>query len=133
MPLNICGCWRSARSIWRLGRAVIFTAKAKSPTAASLSPPATSSCIPKAEAGKKSHGHYQRGALLGELAMIAPGRRPCHATATTESEAIRISRAAFMRVLGEYPDVARSLHRKVAADLQGLVEKVGRLGPSFLD
>ena len=85
------------------------------------------------EAGKKSHGHYQRGALLGELAMIAPGRRPCHATATAESEVIRISRAAFMRVLGEYPDVARALHKKVAADLHGLVEKVARLGPSFLD
>jgi hypothetical protein len=38
-----------------------------------------------------------------------------------------------MRVLGEYPDMALSLHRKVAADLHGLVEKVGRLGPSFLD
>lgn len=85
------------------------------------------------ETGRKSHGRYKRGALLGELAMIAPGRRPCHATATVESEVIRISRAAFMRVLGEYPDIALSLHKKVSADLRGLVEKVARLGPSFLD
>ena len=28
--------------------------------------------------------------------------------------------------------MARALHKKVAADLQGLVEKVARLGPSSL-
>jgi CRP-like cAMP-binding protein len=85
------------------------------------------------ESGRQSHGRYQRGALLGELAMIAPGRRPCHATATVESEVIRISRAAFMRILNEYPDVARRLHSRIAGDLGALVEKVARLGPSFLE
>jgi hypothetical protein len=29
--------------------------------------------------------------------------------------------------------MARALHKKVAADLHGLVEKVARLGPSFLE
>ena len=82
---------------------------------------------------RESHGRFRRGALLGELALIAPGARPANATAATEAQVIRISRAAFMRVLGEYPDLAMALHRKISADFQGLAAKVARLGPSFRD
>ena len=83
--------------------------------------------------GNQSHGRYKRGALIGELALIAPGRRPSNATAATEAEVVRISRAMFMRILNEYPDLARHLHTRIAADLSAMVAKVARLGSSFSD
>ena len=83
--------------------------------------------------GKQSHGRYKRGALLGELALIAPGRRPTFATAATESEVIRISRSSFLRIMTEYPEVAHLLHKRLSGDLTGMVRKIARLGPSFSD
>ncbi len=83
--------------------------------------------------GKRSHGRYNRGALIGELALIAPGRRPAFATAVTEAEVIRISRSSFLRILSEYPDLARALHARLTGELTGMIRKIVRLGPSFLD
>jgi CRP-like cAMP-binding protein len=81
--------------------------------------------------GTQSHGRYGRGALLGELALIAPSRRPVNATAATEAEVVRISRSVFMRILGEYPDIAAKLHKRITAELSGMASKVAKLGPSF--
>jgi CRP-like cAMP-binding protein len=85
------------------------------------------------ENGKQDHGRFGRGALLGELALIASARRPVNATAVTEAEVIRISRSVFMRILGEYPDIAAKLHQRISAELSGMASKVAALGPRFSD
>jgi CRP-like cAMP-binding protein len=85
------------------------------------------------ESGKQDHGRFGRGALLGELALIAPSRRPVNATAATEAEVVRISRSVFMRILGEYPEIAAKLHKRISAEFTGMAAKVAKLGPSFSD
>jgi CRP-like cAMP-binding protein len=85
------------------------------------------------EHGTESHGRFGRGALLGELALIAPSRRPVNATAATEAEVVRISRSVFMRILGEYPEVAVKLHKRISAELTGMASKVVGLGAKFSD
>jgi CRP-like cAMP-binding protein len=85
------------------------------------------------ESGKQNHGRFGRGALLGELALIAPSRRPVNATAATEAEVVRISRSVFMRILGEYPDVAAMLHKRISIELTSMASKVAKLGASFSD
>lgn len=81
--------------------------------------------------GRQGLGLYRRGALLGELCLIAPGKRPTSAVAASEAEVIRVSRAVFTRILNEYPDIARQLHKRISGELKALVDKVARLGPSF--
>lgn len=83
------------------------------------------------ERGNESHGRFGRGALLGELALIAPSRRPVNATAATEAEVVRISRSVFMRILGEYPEVAVKLHKRISTEMTGMASKVVRLGAKF--
>ena len=74
-----------------------------------------------------------QGAILGELALIAETRRLTYAAAETEVELIRLNRTLFRRILEEYPAVAADLHRRIAADLQTLIQKIERVGPRFAD
>jgi CRP-like cAMP-binding protein len=85
------------------------------------------------ERGNEIHGRFGRGALLGELALIAASRRPVNATAATEAEVVRISRSVFMRILGEYPEVAAKLHQRISTDLTGMASKIVRLEARFSD
>jgi CRP-like cAMP-binding protein len=71
------------------------------------------------------------GAVLGELALIAQTRRLTYAAAETDVEAIRLNRTLFRRILEEYPEVAEDLHRRIAADLQELIQKIEGLAPRF--
>lgn len=59
-----------------------------------------------------------RGALVGELALIAPGARPATATAREPCEVLKIARPLFARLFSEYPDLARKLHARLAARVQ---------------
>ncbi len=50
-----------------------------------------------------------RGALIGEIALLASGERPVHAIARTDSQLIVLPRALMHRLLSEYPDAAQRL------------------------
>ncbi len=54
------------------------------------------------------------GALLGELALVMPMRRPSTATALEYSTVIRINRGLFQRVLESDPAAARRLRDEFA-------------------
>jgi CRP-like cAMP-binding protein len=54
------------------------------------------------------------GALLGELALVVPMRRPSTATALEYSTVVRIARSLFQRVLESDPDAARRLRDEFA-------------------
>mgnify|MGYP001424702949 CR=1 FL=1 len=56
-----------------------------------------------------------RDPLIGELALMAPIKRPATATALEPSSVLRISRSLFQRVLESHPEAARRLRDEVAA------------------
>jgi CRP-like cAMP-binding protein len=64
------------------------------------------------------------GTLIGELALVAPMRRPSSALALEYSTVIRIARSLFRRVLESDPDAAQRLRdefanrsRQIASDI----------------
>src|SRR5438105_11770648 len=58
-----------------------------------------------------------RGEYFGEIALLDEhGRREATATAETDLHALSLSRTAFVRLLGQYPEARRAL-RSVADDL----------------
>lgn len=65
-----------------------------------------------------------RGALIGELALIDDIRRPATATATEPTELLKIARGLFRRLFDEYPDLARSLHGRLAARVQANIDEL---------
>lgn len=82
--------------------------------------------------GKRSvSGRAGPGALLGELALIAGGTRPTSAVAVHDTEVIRLGRTIFRRILEEYPELAATLHRRIAGELNDLVSRLERVRTKF--
>jgi CRP-like cAMP-binding protein len=69
-------------------------------------------------------GRAGPGALLGELSLIAGGKRPTSAVAVHDTEVIRLGRTLFRRILEEYPDLAVILHKRIAGELNELVSRL---------
>lgn len=67
------------------------------------------------------------GAVLGELAVIAPTRRLSNAMAAVESRVMAIERKSFRRILEEYPELPEQLQRRLALEFQSMVEKLEKL------
>ncbi|WP_163265215.1 cyclic nucleotide-binding domain-containing protein [Chelativorans alearense] len=65
------------------------------------------------------------GAMLGELALIAESERLTGAVAQTDVKVIRLSRSMFRRILEEFPETAVKLHRRIAANLQAMLTRIG--------
>jgi CRP-like cAMP-binding protein len=76
-------------------------------------------------------GQAGPGAILGELALIADTRRLTSASAATDSVVLRLNRRMFRRILEEYPDIAVTLHRLIADDLQAMIRRIEDLAPRF--
>jgi CRP-like cAMP-binding protein len=76
-------------------------------------------------------GHAGPGAILGELALIADTRRLTSASAANDSVVLRLNRKMFRRMLEEYPDIAVTLHRRIAEDLQAMIRRIEDLAPRF--
>jgi CRP-like cAMP-binding protein len=55
------------------------------------------------------------GTLLGELALVTETKRPVTATAVEPSVVMRISRSLFRKVLEGFPEAARLMRDRVAA------------------
>ena len=75
-----------------------------------------------------------RGALLGEMALISAVKRYGDAHAITDCEIHRITRPTVHRVLDEYPELAASLHQRIASriinfsrDLDPVLQKLQSL------
>jgi CRP-like cAMP-binding protein len=67
------------------------------------------------------------GALIGETAMIAEVSRAATAKAASDVATLRIPRATFRRVLGEFPEAAAKVRALTAArvgKLFGALERV---------
>lgn len=72
-------------------------------------------------------------ALIGEMALIAPTRRPTTATAREPSSVLSISRQMFQRVLGESPRSAERLRRLVAERVQRFSKELDELRKTMLE
>lgn len=81
---------------------------------------------------ERGEGHFKLtdagpGAVLGELAMIAPTRRLSSAMAAVESRVMAIDRKSFRRILEEYPDLPEMIRRRLALEFQAMVERLEQL------
>lgn len=71
------------------------------------------------------------GAILGELALIAPTTRLTYAAAETDVELIRLGRTLFRRILEEYPEAAARLHRSMTENLHAFLQQIEQVAPRF--
>lgn len=83
------------------------------------------------EGGRVPVGIVEPGAMLGEMALIADTKRMTSAAAATDAELLRLGRKMFHRILEEYPDAAIELHRRIAEDLQAMIQRIESLAPRF--
>jgi CRP-like cAMP-binding protein len=74
-----------------------------------------------------------RGALLGELALLAETIRPATVTALEPSTVLRISRSLFLKMLDGFPDAAHKLrdiltnrNDQSTTDIYGMLGRLDR-------
>ena len=67
---------------------------------------------------------YGPGSMLEPMNLISLSKRPCDAVCSADSEVLRISRALFVRMLSEYPNLAVMLRDRVGTQLKGFVGKL---------
>ncbi|BDA86726.1 cyclic nucleotide-binding protein [Aureimonas sp. SA4125] len=80
---------------------------------------------------ERTIGRFGPGTLIGELALITETRRPADAVAATDCDLIHVTRALFHRMLEEYPEIALSLHEKIADQLGRLTAEILSLEERF--
>ena len=59
-------------------------------------------------------GTFTTGDLIGEIAILTRNNRIGSAIAVEDCELMKISRSTMHRILSEYPELAASLHQKIA-------------------
>lgn len=84
-------------------------------------------------AAARGEDRYGPGTVLGETAVLAAGIRPASARADGPVECLEVSRAMFLRLMEEYPDVARALHARLSARTAALLDELGAMRPRFDD
>lgn len=77
--------------------------------------------------------YFGTGAILGELAMIANSNRPATARAESHGEAFVITRQLLHRILGEYPETAVRMQKKIEDRLRMIVGDLATVRPMFDD
>ena len=76
-------------------------------------------------------GMAERGALLGELALVTAVDRTMTAIAPDNAEVIRINRPLFRRMLEEYPDIAGIVRQRISDNLAALNAGLGKIAGRF--
>ena len=71
------------------------------------------------------------GTLLSELALITMVERKFTAVAIEDSEALKISRSLFHRLLEEYPAVGRVIEGRIRDNIAGLAKAAAAMGHRF--
>ncbi|WP_075997652.1 cyclic nucleotide-binding domain-containing protein [Salaquimonas pukyongi] len=67
------------------------------------------------------------GSLVGEVALVTSNRRVTSAIARTNCELIFIPRELFLRMLREYPQLAASMHRRLADAVRLMMKDIGKV------
>ncbi|MEM9277525.1 MAG: cyclic nucleotide-binding domain-containing protein [Pseudomonadota bacterium] len=69
-------------------------------------------------------GTFGAGDLLGEMAIITKNRRTGSAIIVENCELIKISRATVHRILGEYPELAVGLRRRIMESVAAMASNL---------
>lgn len=67
---------------------------------------------------------FGAGALLGELALITDTKHPATARAKRRTQVLKISRALFRRMLGEYPHLVELLQQRIANSVKEFMDRL---------
>ena len=67
---------------------------------------------------------FLQNGLIGELSLVTENRRIATAIARTNVELLFIPREAFRRMLSEYPQLAESLQRRIAANVRAMLSEM---------
>jgi len=86
----------------------------------------------RGEARARSH-IVGKGALIGEMALLAEAPRRASARAEQDAVLLRIPRTIFRKVLGEFPREAAALHAKLAARTREMVNELEALRVRAID
>lgn len=70
---------------------------------------------------------YETASLFGQRALLAATKRRQTATAEVDSEVMTIRRTLFVRMLAEFPDLARKLHQDMSTELRQLTDEASAL------
>lgn len=70
---------------------------------------------------------YEPASLFGQRALLAATQRRQTATAQIDSEVMLIRRTLFVRMLAEFPDLARKLHQDMSMELRQLTDEASAL------
>ena len=70
---------------------------------------------------------FQRGSLIGEMALISRNERVGSAIACEDSELMKISRIMMHRILDEYPELAVRLHQRISASVRDFTQQLERV------
>jgi CRP-like cAMP-binding protein len=73
-----------------------------------------------------------KGTLVGELAMIVDTMRPATAIAREPTNALKITRRIFRRVLEEHPDSAEALRREMEQRVLSLADRLQQVRGTLL-
>lgn len=72
----------------------------------------------RVHAGDRSLGELETGAVVGELAVLAPAPRAASVTALEPTLLLRLRRAPFEELLEDRPEIARAVIHTLARLLQ---------------
>jgi CRP-like cAMP-binding protein len=71
------------------------------------------------------------GTLLSELALVTMVERKFTAVAAEDSEALKVSRSLFQRLLEEYPQVGRLIEGRIRDNIVGLAKAAAAMHHRF--
>lgn len=86
-----------------------------------------------ADDGSPSDAVFGRGALLGQMALLAETRRAATAVMREPGAILKITRTLMRRVLDTYPDRATDLQRRLARELASTLESVQSVVRKIVD
>jgi CRP-like cAMP-binding protein len=69
-----------------------------------------------------------RGALIGELALLAPTVQPSTAIARENATALKLPRSLIWRVLEEFPESARRAREAVRQEIENFGKELDKAG-----
>jgi CRP-like cAMP-binding protein len=67
------------------------------------------------------------GTLIGEAALVAPGKRIADAIARLDSEVILVPRSLFRRMLNEYPQSAAALQQEILQSVRRMLLRLEKM------
>lgn len=67
---------------------------------------------------------HESGALLGAMALVVAKPRPVTLKAVDTVETLFVPRTAFMKLAGQYPDLARRAADRIRRDLVGYLDNI---------